>query len=508
MPARLAVTLWRSRILLEGRWRSYMAFHPLPSVNCLFYRTQAINLARYGRAGRSPLVGLGDFPLAQWFHIGLPGLYAYAYAGAVVTLGGMIAWWLSHLLWLDTAAVGWVAAIMGLALVSTGFFAMAFVLQNYNVLGWMFFPVGLYALAHQQYMLAVLAWLAASLAGLTPLVFAGVFTTVLAIVQLSVAPVLSTIPAIALYSLNLWPAFRKIGIRNAIALTAKAIGATNRKVRYRRSGRGFSLLTGYLLLTGAQFVVVSVWLSSTPWLFVAALALCILNQTVARFADEQSTLLAMMTSALAAAMAAEPDPRLAASLWLVVSPTPLFLVPSNRSTLDALADLDTREPVDISVLEARMNSFLEPVSPGQRVLMAFGDPGGIYGRLFDGYSALLQLPLYVSAARGIHFMPDWWAVFETNYDGAPGFWGRDVAAVRNNADYWGADFVVVYQDTNSPLDAEWSTAGFVGCGELDWAECLHPPLEHGRWFGERIPRWWLLRRPSAAEENRVPFGPR
>jgi hypothetical protein len=234
------------------------------------------------------------------------------------------------------------------------------------------------------------------------------------------------------------------------------------------------------------------------------LALFVVNRTVARFADEQSTILAMMTGAITVAMMAPPDPWLAATLWLVISPAPVLLVPTNRTARSALTDVDLREPVDITPLEFQMQAFLDPVAPGQRVLMAFSDPGGIYENLFDKYSALLQLPLYVSATRGIHFMPDWWAVFETNHEDAPSFWGRSVAAVSNNAEFWHADFVVVYQDTGTTLDDDWTEAGFVQCGEFDWGDFSPVPLEHGRWFGDRIPKWWLLRRPPALKTAHSP----
>ena len=479
-----------------------MACHPLTAVNYLFYRTQAINLARYGRSGRSPTLGLGNFPLSQWFHIGLPGIFAYAKAGAVAALAGMSIWLLSHLLWLQVVDPAWVALVLTLAVFSTGLFANAFILQNYNVLGWMFLPAGLFAIVQGHHELGALAWLAASLSGLTPLVFAGMFVTVVAVEDRSLSPVLSILPAIAVYSLNLWPAVRSIGIRNAVSFTAKAIGATDRRVRYRYTSMRFSSRTAYFILAGAPFIAICSWLAAPPWLYVAPLALFVVNRTLVRFADEQSTLLAMMTGAVATAMMLPPDPWLAVTLWLVISPTPVSLVPASRPLPAAVADIDPRKPVDISPLEERMRAFLAPVAPGQRVLMAFGDPHGVYENLFDKYSVLLQLPLYISATRGIHFMPDWWAVFETNHEGAPDFWGRSVAEVRKNVDYWHADFAVVYQESGSALDDAWSKAGFVPCAEFDWAEFTPVPLEYGPWLGDRIPKWWLLRRPPAAGEVR------
>ena len=49
-----------------------MGFHPHNAINSLFYRTQWINLDRYGRSQHSPVLGLGDYPLKNWFHLSLP----------------------------------------------------------------------------------------------------------------------------------------------------------------------------------------------------------------------------------------------------------------------------------------------------------------------------------------------------------------------------------------------------------------------------------------------------
>ena len=117
-----------------------MGFNPQNAINNLFYRTQWINLDRYGRDGRSPITGLGDYPLKNWFHLSLPASYIFANAGAVTTLTGTLVWVISHFFWLEHAGVVWLLFIIIVLLLSTTAYAMAFARQNYQILGWMWYP--------------------------------------------------------------------------------------------------------------------------------------------------------------------------------------------------------------------------------------------------------------------------------------------------------------------------------------------------------------------------------
>ena len=71
MPIAWAKSLWEARILLNGQWHRYMGSNPQNAINSMFYRTQWINLDRYGRNGVSPILGLGQYPLKNRFHLSL-----------------------------------------------------------------------------------------------------------------------------------------------------------------------------------------------------------------------------------------------------------------------------------------------------------------------------------------------------------------------------------------------------------------------------------------------------
>jgi len=87
--------------------------------------------------------------------------------------------------------------------------------------------------------------------------------------------------------------------------------------------------------------------------------------------------------------------------------------------------------LDISPLIDKMQTFFEPVSENKRVLISFDDPQNIYENVFDGYRRLLEVPHYYASVKKFRLFPDWWGVFELNYDGAPDFWGRDVKSVTH-----------------------------------------------------------------------------
>jgi hypothetical protein len=153
------------------------------------------------------------------------------------------------------------------------------------------------------------------------------------------------------------------------------------------------------------------------------------------------------------------------------------------------------EPLNIRPILEKMELFLSPVSSDQRVFMAFDDPQGEYGKLFDGYSVLLQVPLYVASRRHIHLFPDWLAVFELNQQGAPDFWGREVDDVERQMQSWGADYVIVYQPSGTKLQRKWSKAGFRSLSHFSWAQ-LKDHLGDVRIHSGPTPDWWLLRKQN------------
>ena len=175
---RLIATLWNSRVLANGRWSDYNRFRPQNGINSLFYWTQALNVDRFGRAGKSPYIGTGDYNLGQWWHLSLTSSYCYWRLGAILPLLSMFGWLGIHFFWFDHAGVraDWLLLVITLALISSYFYAGTFIFLNYNALGWLFMPLGLYGLLIENYWIASFAWIAASLGSFTVVFIAGCFT--------------------------------------------------------------------------------------------------------------------------------------------------------------------------------------------------------------------------------------------------------------------------------------------------------------------------------------------
>jgi len=309
------------------------------------------------------------------------------------------------------------------------------------------------------------------------------------------SPILVMLPAI----LKLLTHFRVFlthrDLKTTLVSIARAVGITNRKIKYRRSSsKQFGIRRLYYLLIYGQFLLVTYLLADQfAVLFLAGLILFLLNSTYVRFADIQ-TIYMLMFSLATIVMMENPEPWLLLSYWIVASPLP-FLLAGFSSSKQALDVVPKFRPFAISPLIESMEKCFAPVREGERIFMAFDNPNGVYEELFDGYRNLLELPVYVATMRKIHFMPDWWGVFELNYEGAPEIWGRDVESVKGNVRQWRADYAVIYQTGDREIEQKWLDAGFQVFGKVCWAE-LDPYINGTRPYRGEPPNWWLLKSPN------------
>lgn len=176
--------------------------------------------------------------------------------------------------------------------------------------------------------------------------------------------------------------------------------------------------------------------------------------------------------------------------WISISPIPRWLgFPGEYNILDIVPK---RKPFSIRSLIDYAHGFFTQVPQNSRVLIAWSDPNGKYSNVFDGHRVILELFLYVASCRKINLFPDWYAVFETNYEGAPSFWGREIHQVIDNIKLWKADFVIVYQDSGKELDPEWEKNGFSKLFLFSWKETYSDLGEH-RLFKTNFIDLWLLK---------------
>ena len=497
MPVAWAKSLWEARILLQGRWSRYMGFHPENAINNLFYRTQWINFDRYGRSQNSPVVGLGDHALKNWFHLSLPASLIYANAGAVTTLVTTLVWVGSHLVWAGSAEIWWTVIIILTLLFSTTAYAMAFARQNYQMLGWMWLPLALFFTQTEQTISACLAWFAAGLFGITPIFFALPIVGSLAVWNDNAAILLVLMPALTYVAVRLSPLLETGGVKQTLSSMARTIGASKQNVRYLRNMQRISLKTTYFtVLYFFSALLVSFSLGELAILPILAAALFFVNQRFFRVADEES--LMVITASLFSCTVIQAQPNLLTFLgfWLTLNPLAWLLSVQDLDHENGDGRILVRPPFDHTALEIGVTKFLAHVPPGSRIYFAFEDPEGRYDRIFDGYRVIHELPLQVASNKEVHLFPDWHAVVETNHEGAPQCWGRSLDEVIENCDRWGAGFAIIYQESGTDLDKRWA-ANFRCISEFDWAHYLYLFEGVRLWPTDKpTPKWFLLRRSA------------
>lgn len=500
---RLLGTLRKSRVLANGRWSEYNRFRPSNGINSLFYWTQALNFDRHGRNGVSPTLGTGQYYLGNFWFSSLTSLYLYWRLGAMLPLLSMFGWACSHALWLSQSEIGgtWVIVVVSVAIASSYFYGGAFIFLNYNAFGWLFMPLGLYGLITGNYWIAAFAWLWASLGSITVVFIAGWISLAWAVYQESLLPLLALF--LATFKLCTHLAYVP-DFKNSIQRVVSAVGLNNLNnsgVKYKRSKRRelLSIPSIYFVVTWGLFIGILINLNakSSALLVTTVYFLWIVNSSIARFADEQSMYMAMFSVATAS-LIVTPSWLLLCAYWLGISPPPFLL--GAGSTDGTLLKPKSYAPFRVQGLIDRCHEFLSFAPRNARVILALNDPNEEYSRLFDGNRVLHELVFHVGNLREILVFPDWWAVFENNTSTSSGFWGRTPEAVLGNTNLWNADHVLVYQDTATSLDGQWTKAGFVELSSMDWGELILTHLDGEPCWGsdKTAPKWFLLKAPKPA----------
>ena len=495
MPIAWIKSIWEARILLKGSWSKYMGFHPLNAINSLFYRTQWINLKSFGRNGRSTLIGLGDFPLRKWFHLSYLGCFFYANAAPFITLFGSLIWALSHLVWMTHVNTFWSFFLSLCLLFSSTCYAMAFARQNYQILGWMFFPMGLFFLNLADLFGTTIVFILMTIGGgVTQIFFAAPIVVYFSYYHSEPLILATLLPAGILILSRLLPLFADKSIADSFNETAKLIGITSKKVRYNREMNKVSNYSIYFLIlfSVGTFLLFN---STTvfPVLAIFGLIAFFINQRFVRVADEESMILLFLSLFAFHALQAENFFLALTSLWLVASPLPVFLSVQEPHLNCKLGKIIINPPFDHSRLEAHVKEFFSPVPKGESVYLAFSDPNNLYANIFDGYRHILEMPLYVASKNKFHLFPDWYSVSQTNYKGAPSCWGRSLEAVTENMTRWNAKFSVVYQKSGTELDHKW-LRDYVLLSSFDWKDYVSYFRGFNLWSNEvNAPKWFLLK---------------
>ncbi len=487
-------SIWYSRILFYSKNEFYNGFCPSNSINSFFYKTQAINIKKFGRTGISTNIGLGNYPLSSWFHISIISNYIYSKAGALTTFLCTLIWAFSHFIWkLDSNSSQKISILCIIIFSSTTSYSMAFARQNYQIIGWMFFPLALFFLNHDFYILSSIFWLIASISGITSIFFSIILVVLFSFDKHSISPFFSIFPTLILWLIYLYPLFTNKDFLVSSNNILKLIGLSKRKVKYRREQK-LQLEIAYFFILYSVCLVSFYFITSIfPFFSIFILILFLFNELFIRIADDQTFIILFISLLIFEICKTNIEWRLLVLLWFAINPHPYFLSIKKKSKSE-LVQIKINPPFDHSPLIMNLNSFLGVVPSTQKVYFAFSDPQNKYSNIFDGYRILLEPLLYVASEKGINIFPDWYAVSDTNYIDAPNIWGRDKNQVLQNLDYFKTNYVIIYQESGTILQALWHV-DFDEVSTFDWKD-VEPLLREVHLWSNTItsPKWFLLKR--------------
>jgi len=491
---RLGETLVSLRMLKKEKWE-YLCFSIRSGLSYLFYDIQALNFEYFQRKDTSPYLGFGNYPMSRWFSYSKIAMITAKNWKPVLVPICMFLWLASHLIWMQSFSIGYVLLLLGLLLISSAFFHQTFTAQNYNVLGWVFFPLGMYGLLTGNLILTAVGWLGAGAFSITTLAVAVFFTVSCCIRDQSALLLLSLLPGMLALLVQCILSLDIKNLRENIRNILQRIGASEKQNAYKRtSSKG--LQTGifyFLIFLIASLACFYFQTGTLPWQGLAALLVVLINTFLFRFADPQSIQMMLMTVGFSTTL---ENPNLLQGIffWLLIAP-PAFIFYGTQKMKDFVI-MPERKLKSIAPILQGIEAFLAPANSGEKVLFAFDNPGGIYENLFDGYRWLLEVPAYIATKRKFLFLPTWWTVFEAIAQESPVFWGRSLDAVQRNAANLGMDYVIVYQEEDEELDNKWKTGGFRLLRTFSWKE--HADLlDQEKVLLKDPPVWFLLQRGKA-----------
>lgn len=399
--------------LIKYNWMHLSANDQINAYNNLFYYIQDSAVQQAGRYGITNLLNGGTYSLSKLFHLTPVSLRFQASFGTVFMMFfAMLFWLISWVFLYDLSYYTFI--ILALAFFSTLFFACFIEIQNYNILGWMLYPILFYFLLHGSILNASILLLLISLLSFTALIvsipFVIVFSFLEPIALLAILPGLVKI---------LIPIIRSKHLNHVLSVVH---GEGN--VKYSREKfKKLTLVKAYLLIMFSQFTLCYyIFFHHDIFFYMLLLSnlIVLANMTLIRFADEQSLYFIHLTVTTFVMFNISPQPYMAVSYLFSIYIIYTYMPNVRAAQFEAPG---IRAPYNIKEDLQGLKKFFSPIPSGEKVIMAYKNPNGLYNEIFSGYRIFNEPIQYAANLHGLSYMPDWYTIMTNNGENDPeDFW--------------------------------------------------------------------------------------
>ncbi|MFY9100648.1 hypothetical protein OZY48_06345 [Aliarcobacter cryaerophilus] len=407
------------KALLKYDWKYLVANDKQNAYNNLFYYIQDYNIQKFGRYGKSNLLAGGSFILKNLFHTTPFSLRMQASFGTTfIMFFAMCFWLLSWVILYQDNPNLWILLVV---VFSTLFFATFIEIQNYNILGWMLYPIFLSYVESGNYLVISLVLFLVSLSSFTAFFIAGILVFISSVYLFDFYLFLSLIPAGIKWIIPIIVSMKGGGLSKMLG----TLGG-HEKVKYSRvNSKKLSINKIYILGLQVQFLIVAYFyneINLALLLLFVIVFLFIVNELFARFADQQSFYLAYLSILVFFLFHSSIDIVLILSFIFSIYPVyglMLNVSPRGKSFISA----GVRKPYNIKNDIEKLCQMYEQIPSGEKLLVAYKNPNGQYGNIFNGYRVFNEPLQYAATIKNICLFPDWYMVFENNKeDSNESFW--------------------------------------------------------------------------------------
>lgn len=402
-PMNLIITLWNTRVLLKKGTEDYSHFTKESAILSLFYKTQYNELNKYGREGKSYNLSPKGYKLSKFFHLDKISLWMYTKSSNLTLIICMFMWLIGHLIWAIELPILQVITVVALALYSTTFFANMFILQNYNVIGWAFFSILLFALFKEYFMLSAVIMLLISIGSITITGIAMILSVYLSVVNMNIMYLAIIMPTLIKLILHL-------NDKESIKEVLKHIGLYgDKKTALKRNlPMYFGVVETTFTLLYIQYGIVLYLITGQVYVtFTVSIILYLINMLKYRFADVQTFYMLMFSLATYLTIT-NFSFWLLLSYWLLVSPP--FILFTGIRTKQLTAPI--LRPVNVKKYIKRANKLLTKVKKHQKVYIPYKNPKGNYNNIFNGQRLENTLLTYIGSIKEFLVFPNEWTIID------------------------------------------------------------------------------------------------
>ena len=400
------------KALLNYHWSYLSGNDQNNAYNNFFYYIQDYNIQKFGRYGKSNLLAGGDFSLKNWFHTTPFSLRIQASFGTTfIMFFAMCFWLLSWVILYQDNSNMWL--VLAIVFFSTLFFATFIEIQNYNILGWMLYPVFLFNLESKNYLLLSVVLFLVALSSFTAFFIAAILVVISSLYLSDYYLLLSLIPGGVKWIIPVLVSVKE----GALVKMLGALGG-HEKVKYtRQSEKNINIQKLYLFGTQLAFLIYLIYshgFSSMSLLLVIIIGLFIINESFVRFADQQSFYLAYLSISVFCLLETNDiNCRLllvyALSVYLLYGLI-LNVAPRGKSFIAP----GIRKPYNTEETIRDLLNLYKEIPEKSKLLIAYKNPNGEYGNIFNGYRVFNEPIQYAANLKNICLFPDWYMVFENN----------------------------------------------------------------------------------------------